>query len=361
MYPPTVNAQPSSAGVSPGGVARPWCPGAAAGTYGMSLFSTGPGATGTVETTPALRSRACAGAPKGAARLPGQICPPFHQFAGGRQERSRKDWCAAARHVNVQRPAGKPTPEPREAPLYPYHPSDPFCPDSRDPVYWVTLRHLAGDDGVLAERIGDALAGLGWRMWPTSRNTLLYVSPDELCGAEWILAAYPFELGGLPVAWQLSARSYAASAMTEWNAYFTAGIPYEALADLLVAIDAREAPDVGFEGPETVLDALSARGWIRDVDRPRTTATDPGFSSSVSLEMLPPLVQDADPRPDLVGWQAWAEPVLGAPYLWCASFSASVPHDLVAAFASSLASPVPVPRRALRKSAEGRLSVVRRS
>ncbi|MFD4632270.1 hypothetical protein ACFVYR_13940 [Streptomyces sp. NPDC058284] len=102
--------------------------------------------------------------------------------------------------------------------------------------------------------------------------------------------------------------------MTEWNAYFTAGVPHEAVADLLIAIDAHEAPDVGFEGPERVLTALGAQGWLRDVDRPRTTATDPGFSCTVSLELLPPLVQDADPRPDLVGWQAWAEPVLGAPY-----------------------------------------------
>jgi len=225
-------------------------------------------------------------------------------------------------------------------------------------VYWVSPRHLAGDDGTLAERIGDTLADLDWRMWPTSRHTLLYVSPDELRGAEWILAAYPFELGGLPVAWQLSARPHADSVMTEWNAYFTTGVPYEALADLLVAIDAREAPDTDFEWPETVLNALGARGWIRDVDRPHTTATDPGLSSSVSLEPVPPLIQDADPRPDLVGWQAWAEPVLGAPYLWCASFSASVPNDLVAAFAASLASPVPVPRRTVPENAVGRLTVV---
>ncbi|MGY1499644.1 DUF317 domain-containing protein [Streptomyces sp. QTS52] len=228
-------------------------------------------------------------------------------------------------------------------------------------MYWVTPRHLAGDDGVLAERIGDTLAGLGWRMWPTARHTLLYVSPDGLRGAEWILAAHPFELGRLPVAWQLSARPHATSVMTEWNAYFTTGIPYEALADLLLAIDAREAPDTGFDGPETVINALSAWGWIRDVDRPRTTATDPGLSSTASLETLPPLIEDADPRPDLVGWQAWAEPVIGASYLWCASFSASVPNDLVAVFASSLASPVPVPRRTVPKNAEGRLTVVRRS
>ncbi|MFE9566954.1 DUF317 domain-containing protein [Streptomyces sp. NPDC006692] len=248
-----------------------------------------------------------------------------------------------------------------EMPLYPYHPSDPSRPDSRDPVYWVTPRHLAGDDGALAKRIGETLTSLRWRMWPTARNTLLYVSPDELCGAEWTLAASPFELGGLPVAWQLSARPDASCAMTEWNAYFTPGVPYEALADLLLAIDAREMPDAGFGGPETVLNALGARGWLRDMDRPRTTATDPGLSGSISLELLPPLVQDADPRPDLVGWQAWAEPVLGAPYLWCANFSASAPHDLVAAFASSLASPVPVPRRTLPESTEGRLGIVRNS
>ncbi|MEV5876988.1 DUF317 domain-containing protein [Streptomyces sp. NPDC052101] len=228
-------------------------------------------------------------------------------------------------------------------------------------MYWVTPRHLAGDDDALAERIGDTLASLGWRMWPTARHTLLYVSPDGLCGAEWILAAHPFELGGLPVAWQLSARAHADSVMPTWNAYFTTGVPYEVLVDLLMAVDAREAADVGFEGPETVLNALSARGWIRDADRPCTTAIDPGFSCSVSLEMLPPLIEDADPRPDLVGWQAWAEPVLGTPYLWCASFSASVPHDLVAAFASSLASPFPVPRRTVPESAEGRLTVVRRT
>ncbi|MGW3915360.1 DUF317 domain-containing protein [Streptomyces sp. NPDC005070] len=246
-------------------------------------------------------------------------------------------------------------------PLHPHHPDDPFRSDAHDPVYWVTPRHLAGDDGALAERIGETLVGLGWRMWPTARNTLLYVSPDGLCGAEWILAAYPFELGGLPVAWQLSARPDVASAMTAWNAYFTAGVPFEVLADLLVALGTRPASYDGPEGHECVLDALTAQGWIRDVDRPRSTATDPGFSCSVSLEMLPSLVQDGDPRPNLMGWQAWAEPVLGAPYLWCASFSASVPRDLVAAFASPLASPVPVPRRTLPEGANGRLRIVRRS
>ncbi|MGX1762279.1 DUF317 domain-containing protein [Streptomyces lydicus] len=52
--------------------------------------------------------------------------------------------------------------------------------------------------------------------------------------------------------------------------------------------------------------------------------------------------------------------MLGAPYLWCAGFSASVPHELVAAFASSLAAPVPVPRHTLPQGAKDRLTVVRR-
>ncbi|MFE7425004.1 DUF317 domain-containing protein [Streptomyces sp. NPDC057545] len=226
-------------------------------------------------------------------------------------------------------------------------------------MYWVTPRHLAGDDSALAENVGDALAGLGWRMWPTARNTLLYVSPDGLCGAEWILAAYPFELGGLSVAWQLSRRPHGADVMTEWNAYFTSGVPYEVLIDLLVALGTSSPLDSRGEGHETVLNALSVQGWFRDADRPLTAAMDPGFSASVSLELQPAMIQDADPRPDQVGWQAWAEPVIGAPYLWCASFSASVPHELVAAFASSLASPAPVPRRTLPASAERHLTVVR--
>ncbi|WP_405985245.1 DUF317 domain-containing protein [Streptomyces sp. NBC_00872] len=70
----------------------------------------------------------------------------------------------------------------------------------------------------------------------------------------------PVRAWWLPVAWQLSVRPHAVSAPAEWNAYFTTGVPYEVLADLLVALDAREAPDVGCAGPETVVNALSARG-----------------------------------------------------------------------------------------------------
>ncbi|MFD9715833.1 DUF317 domain-containing protein [Streptomyces sp. NPDC059076] len=218
-------------------------------------------------------------------------------------------------------------------------------------------RHLAGDDDALADLVGAALTSAGWRMWPTARQTLLYVSPDGLRGAEWVHASYPFALGGLPVAWQITARSHPASALREWNAYFTGGTPPEAIVDFLGALDARAEPHTPLAGPQSVLEALTRQGWHRDIDRPHTAANDPGFTANFSLETVPEHVFDADPRPDLPGWQAWAEPVLGAP-LWCATFSASVPHDLVAAFATSLASPVPVRRQRLPEGTEGHLTLL---
>ncbi|MFB7935444.1 DUF317 domain-containing protein, partial [Streptomyces sp. NPDC056039] len=176
-------------------------------------------------------------------------------------------------------------------PLHSPDSDEPVPAAAQDPVYWVTPRHLAGDDSVLAEQVGDALTALDWRVWPTARSTLLYVSPDGSCGAEWLLASNPFQLAGLPVAWQVSARSRTDSVMVEWNAYFTVGVPFEALTDFLLALDARSAPDVGFDGPDVVVAELDARGWFRDADRPHTAAIDPGFTASISLELVPPLVE----------------------------------------------------------------------
>ncbi|RRQ78049.1 hypothetical protein CQW39_13365 [Streptomyces griseofuscus] len=72
---------------------------------------------------------------------------------------------------------------------------------------------------------------------------------------------------------------------------------------------------------------------------------------------VPPLIQDGDPQAltrevgeELDGWQAWSEPVPGWGCLWAASFSSSVPHDLVAAFARSVSSTAPVLRRVLPDS-----------
>ncbi|MEV0262812.1 hypothetical protein AB0I49_15935 [Streptomyces sp. NPDC050617] len=71
--------------------------------------------------------------------------------------------------------------------------------------------------------------------------------------------------------------------MAEWNAYFTTDVPYEPLTDLLIALGTRTVADIGTAGPQTVLNALSAKGWIRDLDRRQTTATDAAFTRSVSL------------------------------------------------------------------------------
>lgn len=135
------------------------------------------------------------------------------------------------------------------------------------------------------------------------------------------------------------------------------------MADYLVALDARDQPVVPFTGPEMVLDAVAAHGWLRDIDQPHAGATDPTFTSHISLGEVPPLIQDGDPRAlsteadeaGPAGWQAWAEPALGAPCLWAASFSASVPHDLVAVFAASLSSTAPVLRRVLPEATRERL------
>ncbi|MFF2939866.1 DUF317 domain-containing protein [Streptomyces niveus] len=261
------------------------------------------------------------------------------------------------------------------------HPHHPVVPSPSDPpsAFWVGPRYLAGDDDLLYERVADTLTGLGWanltvvrgRREPDEaaedrqvlRSTVLHISPDTLRWAQWVLADEPFLLGELPVAWQVSAREDTSSPLAAWSAYFTPGIPGEVLGDFLAALNSRHQPTAGSAGPELVLDTLTTRGWLRDIDHPRAGAADPMFTTYVSLGEVPPLIQDGDPRALTLagdeagptGWQAWAEPALGAPYLWAASFSSGVPHDLVAAFAASLASSAPVLRRVLPESTKDRL------
>jgi hypothetical protein len=267
-----------------------------------------------------------------------------------------------------------------EAPLYPNPFPDPSTPNRGAlPAYWVGPRHLAGDDGRLYDAVADTLAGLGWtslvivrgRQEPDEapedrqvlRSTVLHISPDTLRWAQWALPDEPFHLGELPIAWQVSAREHPDSPLARWSAYFTPGIPGEILCDFLLALDARDQPTTALTGPELVTDVAAAHGWLRDIDQRHAGASDPTFTSHLSLGEMPPLIQDADPcaltiGPDEVGpsgWQAWAEPAMGAPYLWAASFGASVPHDLVAAFAHSLSSTAPVLRRVLPESTRDRL------
>ncbi|WP_432184242.1 DUF317 domain-containing protein [Streptomyces tendae] len=266
-----------------------------------------------------------------------------------------------------------------EAYLHPDFPIDPPAPASVPSAYWVGPRHLAGDDGRPYDAVADTLAGLGWtsltlirgRREPDEapedrhvlRSIVLHISPDSLRWAQWVLPDEPFHLGNLPTAWQVSARSDLAGPLAQWSAYFTPEVPGEALGAFLTALDARDQPALPLGGPELVLDVVTAHGWLRDVDQPGTGAVDPTFASHLRLGEVPPLIQDGDPlallaeagEAVLAGWQAWAEPVLGAGYLWAASFSSSVPHDLVAAFADSLSSSAPVLRRVLPESTRDRL------
>ncbi|MGZ0200391.1 DUF317 domain-containing protein [Streptomyces sp. RM1] len=266
-----------------------------------------------------------------------------------------------------------------EAYLHSDFPIDPPALDGVPSAYWVGPRHLAGDDGRLYDAVADTLAGLGWtsltivrgRQEPDGaaqdrqvlRSTVLHLSPDSLRWAQWVLPDEPFHLGNLPIAWQVSARTDPSSPLAQWSAYFTPEVPGEIIAGFLAALDARDQPALPCGGPELVLDAVTAHGWLRDVDQPGTGAVDPTFASHVRLGEVPPLIQDGNllalvaeaDEAALAGWQAWAEPVLGAGYQWAASFSASVPHDLVAAFADSLSSSAPVLRRVLLESTRDRL------
>ncbi|MFD8589850.1 DUF317 domain-containing protein [Streptomyces sp. NPDC059637] len=267
-----------------------------------------------------------------------------------------------------------------EALLHPDFPLDPTFPNSARSAYWVGPRHLAGDDGRLYDVVADTLAGLGWtsltivrgRQKPDEesedqqvlRSTVLHIHPDALRWAQWVLPDEPFHLGERPIAWQVSARADTSSPLAQWSAYFTPDLPGEALVDFLAALDAHEQPTMPLASPELVLDTVTAHGWVRDIDQPDAGAMDPTFTSHLSLGEVPPLIQDADPRTLVAqvdemagpaGWQAWAEPRVGALCLWAASFSAGVPHDLVAAFASALSSTAPVLRRVLPESTRDRL------
>ncbi|MFD8159680.1 DUF317 domain-containing protein [Streptomyces malaysiensis] len=266
-----------------------------------------------------------------------------------------------------------------EALLHPDFPFDRSTPTSAPSACWVGPRHLAGDDGCLYDAVADALAELGWtsltivrgrQEWDevpedrqVLRSTVLHISPDTLRWAQWVLPDEPFDLGSLPIAWQVSARTDTSSSLAQWSAYFTPDVPGEVLVGFLVALDARGQPAAPLGSSELVLDAVAAHGWLRDIDQPGVRAMDPTFASHIRLGEVPPLIQDADPlalvaeadEAVLAGWQAWAEPVFGAGYLWAASFGASVPHDLVAAFADTLSSTALVLRRVLPESTQDRL------
>lgn len=85
----------------------------------------------------------------------------------------------------------------------------------------------------------------------------------------------------------MSARPHSSSGLPEWNAYFTAGAPHEALTGFLLALDARTEPALSLGGPEAVPAAVCAQGRVRDTDRPRVAALAPGLSAGLSPEEVP--------------------------------------------------------------------------
>ncbi|MFJ6783630.1 DUF317 domain-containing protein [Streptomyces yangpuensis] len=243
-----------------------------------------------------------------------------------------------------------------EAPLYSHTPPEPSTPHTG--WLWASPRHLAGDDGDLAEAVGHTLTGAGWSCWTTAHKSFFHSSPDQLRSAEWVLAdPLTTGLGDLPIAWEISAREAPDHGIAAWTAYFTAGIPHEALTAFVLALDARKEPAWGFDGIDAVTQVLAAAGWAPDADDPEHTFWDASLASSWSWAVLPAGIEDQDPRPDLPGWMAWSQPELGSPYLWCAAFSHSAPQDLVAAFAEALVAPAPVPRRTLPHVSERCLTV----
>ncbi|MFD3332172.1 DUF317 domain-containing protein [Streptomyces sp. NPDC058700] len=189
---------------------------------------------------------------------------------------------------------------------------------------------------------------------------MLHIAPDGLRWAQWVLADEPILLGDRPVAWRISARAHA-DGLAEWTAYFTTGVPPEAVADFLLALEARPDPAHGYAGPHVVFETLADRSWVRDIDDP-AAVSDPQLAAGMALTVLPEDIQDGDPlcldpAAEPTGWLAWCEPRIGRGFLWAVAFSASTPHDLVAVFAASLASPEPVLRHILPGASEGQLSL----
>jgi hypothetical protein len=239
---------------------------------------------------------------------------------------------------------------------------EPPLPGSRPPNgparYLVSPRYLAGDDGALADHVTDTLARVGWSTWTTAQQTLLLAAPGQLVSAEWVLPDQPMLLGDLPVAWRVTARPHPGRRRVAWNAYLTTGLPGEAVTGLALAADASADPTARWHGSDAVIDELTAAGWSPDLAYPDSTMWDPHLVACLTLRTLPDGIWDEDPTPNLPGWQAWVEPEAGAPYLWCAAFSHSTPHDLVAAFAAALTDPHPVTRALFPDPASRQLTTV---
>ncbi|MFF4735826.1 DUF317 domain-containing protein [Streptomyces sp. NPDC001262] len=222
--------------------------------------------------------------------------------------------------------------------------------------FLVSPRYLAGNDGLLGDRVTNALVDIGWSCWTTRTQTRHLLNPDQLRGAEWLPAHPNVLFDGDPVVWEFFARTEAA-APPLWNAYFTARVPHELVTAFATAL--ATAPDVtsGIEPGRTPFQPLADAHWSTDPTDAGNTYYAPKLQAWVTYGAVSEAIEDGNPIPGLPGYLAWAQTDDHLPHQWCASFSPSTPHELVAAFTKALADPTPVLRSVLPQDLGGHLVI----
>ncbi|MEU2868674.1 DUF317 domain-containing protein [Streptomyces olivoreticuli] len=222
--------------------------------------------------------------------------------------------------------------------------------------FLVSPRYLAGDDGLLGDRVTDALVVAGWNCWTTRTQTRHLLDPDQLRGAEWLPGHPNVLFDGDPVLWEFFART-APTAPPLWTAYFTAHVPHELVTAFAAAL--ATAPDVtsGIEPGRTPLQPLADAHWSTDPTDAGNTYYAPKLQAWVTCGALSDAIEDGNPIPGLPGYLAWAQIDDHVPHEWCAAFSPSTPQELVAAFTTALADPTPVLRSVLPQGPGGHLTI----
>lgn len=224
-------------------------------------------------------------------------------------------------------------------------------PSSDGPAVRVSPRYLAGDDGLLAERVTGALTGAGWSHCTTRHSTPRLHNDDQLRGADWLQGAPELFLDDAVVVWTFFARRHV-EGLPVWTAHFTLHTPHEPVVAFATALAA--APDVvrGVESGRSALEPLAEAGWAPDPTDRGNTFWAPRLQACVSHRELPPEIHDGNPLPGLPGYLAYAEVADLAPRQWVAAFSPSTPPDLVHAFTECLADARPVERTTVPADAE---------
>ncbi|MEU1819932.1 DUF317 domain-containing protein [Streptomyces roseifaciens] len=222
--------------------------------------------------------------------------------------------------------------------------------------YLVSPRYLADNDGLLGDRVTEALVDVGWSCWTTRTQTRHLLNADQLRGAEWLPGHPNVLFDGDPVVWDFFARTEVA-APPLWNAYFTARVPHELVTAFATALAI--APDAtgGIEAGRIPLEPLADARWSTDPTDVGNTYYAPKLQAWVTYGAVSEAIEDGNPIPGLHGYLAWAQTDDHLPHQWCAAFSPSTPQELVAAFTKALADPTPVSRSILPQDPGGHLTI----